>query len=134
MEEKIIFSEVEEVDYNLIEKSPKLDAQYVIDEMFESNKMIKIRGWIYNRNVNTRKVKPKLLLISEDKKICYRINTCKEYRPDLGKAKIGKGSSFAGFVAVVDNDKIKHGKYILNIVYGNVNVDTGECMEFKDVS
>lgn len=134
MEEKFIFSEVEEVDYNLIEKSPKLDAQYVIDEMFESNKMIKIRGWIYNRNVNTRKVKPKLLLISEDKKICYRINTCKEYRPDLGKAKIGKGSSFAGFVAVVDNDKIKHGKYILNIVYGNVNVDTGECMEFKDVS
>lgn len=65
---KNYFSEVEEVDYNLIEKSPKLDAQYVIDEMFESNKMIKIRGWIYNRNVNTRKVKPKLLLISEDKK------------------------------------------------------------------
>ena len=29
-------------------------------------------------------------MISEDKKICYRINTCKEYRPDLGKAKIGK--------------------------------------------
>ena len=131
MEEKIAFSDVEKLDCKLIENLPDTDIQYTIDEIMETNKQIKIRGWIYKKSVNTRKTYPKIILISKKKDICYSVSTYKEYRPDLGKAKIGKGSSFAGFVMVVDLQKgiIEPEDYYLKILYGKECVNTGKMIE-----
>ena len=103
-------------------------SKFAVDSISESENGISIKGWIYNKKVNTQKTYPKVALISNDEKKCYAFSTIKEYRADLSNACLGKGSVFAGFVCEISLEDTygMQGLYSIDILYNGELIETGK--------
>lgn len=125
LNEQSEFAECEELAYADIIGFSKSKAKYALDSISESENCIAIKGWIYDKNVNTQKTYPKIVLINKENEKCFAFTTAKEYRSDLSAAHFGKGSVFAGFSCDIDlNKNIKKGLYNICIVYGGKIIET----------
>lgn len=128
LNEKSVFAEVEKLPYEQIGYMKESKSKFAVDSISESENGISIKGWIYNKKVNTQKTYPKVALISNDEKKCYAFSTIKEYRADLSNACLGKGSVFAGFVCEISLEDTygMQGLYSIDILYNGELIETGK--------
>ena len=128
LNKKSVFAEVEKLPYEQIGYMKESKSKFAVDSISESVNGISIKGWIYNKKVNTQKSYPKVVLINNDEKKCYAFSTIKEYRADLSTVCLGKGSVFAGFVCEISLEDTygMKGLYSVDILYNGELIETGK--------
>ena len=122
LNEKMRPSKMEEVDYSTIKIYDDDDLYYSIDSISEESDNVIIKGWIYDKHINTQKENPQILVIDKENKKCYSFSTEKEYRQDLSAARLGKGSVFAGFKCAISENVNKECFNNLYIKYGEKTI------------
>lgn len=117
-------AEMKELDYESMNTVQDADMLHSIDSVTHGTANTIIRGWIYNKKINTQKNNPKVVLFDEKNKKCYAFDTTSEYRQDLGAVGIGRGAVFAGFQCVIDAKLTNNVENKIFLMYGNELIET----------
>ena len=118
LNEKLLPAKCKEIEYKAIKICDDNSVHYSIDSVFEGTEQVIIKGWIYDKNINTQKESPQIIVLDKKYKKCYAFTTEKEYRQDLSAVHLGKGSVFAGFKCVIEEKLDKECFKELYIKYG----------------